>query len=114
VADRSAGRLPRPGRRPAILRTHPKEATGNTWEQPPASAPPSEITGNTYGGYNIDFPLVIADASVLAAYAGTGLHNGDALPHVVQYDFDGYNPDEPNPRRTCRSWPTRSRCPATA
>jgi len=95
VADRQLVDYRDPDADP-IPRTHPKEATGNTWEQPPASAPPSEITGNTYGGYNIDFPLVIADASAWP-YAGTGLHNGDALPHVVQYDFDGYNPDEPNP-----------------
>lgn len=79
-----------------IIRTHPNEATGNTWEQLPADAPPAEITGNTYGGYNIDFPLVIADASAWP-FAGSGLGNGAKLPHVVQYDFDGYDPQERNP-----------------
>jgi hypothetical protein len=79
-----------------IIHTNPDEATGNTWDQPPASAPASEITGDTYGGYNIDFPMVIADASAWP-FAGTGLRNGQRLPHVIQYDFDGYDADEPNP-----------------
>jgi hypothetical protein len=95
VADREMVDYRDPDADP-IIHKHPKEATGNTWEQPPAAAPSSEITGNTYGGYNIDFPLVIADAKAWP-FAHTGLHNGDALPHVVQFDFDGYNPDEPNP-----------------
>jgi hypothetical protein len=95
VADREMVDYRDPDADP-IIHTHPEQATGNTWAVPPASAPPSQVTGNSYGGYNIDFPMVIADAAAWP-FAGTGLHNGDKLPHVIQYDFDGYNPDDPNP-----------------
>lgn len=72
-----------------IYRTNPKDATGNTWAQPPADAPPSEITGDTYSGYGINAPMVISDASAWV-FAGTGLHNGSSLPHVVRSDYDHY------------------------
>jgi len=74
-----------------------RDATGNTWAQPPANAPASVITGNTYGGYGINDPLVIADASAWP-FAGTGVVRGTQLPHVVAHDFDHYVPGQPGPR----------------
>ena len=80
-----------------IYRTDPKDATGNTWAEPPADAPPSEITGDTYSGYGINAPMVISDASAWV-FTGTGLHNGSSLPHVVRSDYDRYVRNHFTPR----------------
>ena len=80
-----------------IIRTDPAEATGNTWAVPPASLPPSLIVGDTYGGYDIDAPMVISDAGAWP-FAGTGVSNGSSLPHVVRFDYDFYDPTQPGPQ----------------
>lgn len=74
------------------------EVTQNWWGQPPADAPASQIVGDTYIGYNNNqsFPLVVTDAHSWL-YAGTGLHNGQQIPNVLRYDFDGYDTARPNP-----------------
>ena len=80
-----------------IYRTDPKDATGNTWAEPPADAPPSQITGDTYSGYGINAPMVISDASAWV-FTGTGLRNGSSLPHVVRSDYDRYVRNHFTPR----------------
>jgi hypothetical protein len=80
-----------------IYATDPTDATGNTWAQPPADAAPSSITGNSYGGYGINAPLVITDAAAWP-FRGTGLSNGSSLAHVVRSDFDHVLPGQPGPR----------------
>ncbi len=80
-----------------IYATDPGDATGNTWAQPPANAPASEITGDTYGGYGIDAPLVVTDPTAWP-FAGTHLAAGAQLPHVVRYDYDHVVPGQPGPR----------------
>ena len=77
-----------------IYATDPVEATGNTWDQ--AGLPASAIVGDTYGGYNINDPMVIVDAAAWP-FQGTGLTNGEVLPHVIGSDFDGYDPAQHNP-----------------
>lgn len=79
-----------------IYKFNKQDATGNTWAAPPADDPPSLITGDTYGGYGINDPLVIADASAWV-FAGTGAHDGTALPHVIRSDFDHYVARQPGP-----------------
>lgn len=79
-----------------IFRRDPRDATGNTWAQPPADDPASVITGNTYGGYGIDAAMVVSDAASWP-FAGTGLRDGAALPHVVRSDYDHVVPRQPGP-----------------
>lgn len=72
------------------------EVSQNQWAQPPANLPASTLVGESYGGYGIDAPLVVSDASSWI-YAGTGLHNGSQLPGVIRYDFDTFVPTRPDP-----------------
>lgn len=77
-------------------RTDPSEVSQNEWIQPPASWSPSELVANTYLGAEFDDPLVVTDASSWL-YKGTGLRNGSQLPGVIQADYNGYVPSDPNP-----------------
>jgi len=70
--------------------------TGNTWAQPPTNLPASLIVGDTYGGYGIDDPMVIVDASAWP-FAKTGLVNGFKLDNVVNFDYDYYDVNSPGP-----------------
>jgi hypothetical protein len=70
--------------------------TGNTWAQPPTNLPASQIVGNTYGGYDINAPMIIVDASAWP-FKGTNVTNGFQLPHVVQFDFDHFVPGQEGP-----------------
>ena len=79
-----------------VLATDPAQVSQNTWNQAPASWPPNALVGNTYLGYGIDVPLVVADASSWL-YTGTGLRDGDQLPHVIASDYNGYVPGPSNP-----------------
>jgi hypothetical protein len=65
--------------------------TANTWAAPPTNLPAAQIVGDTYGGYGIDAPMIVVDASSWV-FAGTGLSNGASLPHVVKFDYDRYVP----------------------
>lgn len=71
--------------------------TGNTWAQPPTNLPASLIVGDTYGGYGIDDPMVIVDASAWP-FANTGLVNGSQLDNVVNFDYDYFDVNSPGPR----------------
>lgn len=72
------------------------EVTGNTWAQPPTNLPAAQIVGDTYGGYGINDPMVIVDASAWP-FQGTGLQNGSQLAGVVRFDYDHYVPANYDP-----------------
>ncbi|HYA44813.1 MAG TPA: N,N-dimethylformamidase beta subunit family domain-containing protein, partial [Acidimicrobiales bacterium] len=79
-----------------IYATNPQDATGNTWAQPPAAAPPSEIEGESYQGYGLDDPMVVTDP-VAWPWAGSGAAGGMQLKGVEAGDYDAYDVSEPNP-----------------
>ncbi|HET9058676.1 MAG TPA: N,N-dimethylformamidase beta subunit family domain-containing protein, partial [Acidimicrobiales bacterium] len=79
-----------------IYATDPKDATGDTWAQPPADLPPSQVVGDTYEGYGLDDPMVVTGAGSWP-FAGTGVVDGDKLDGVIAGDYDSYNPSSPNP-----------------
>jgi len=79
-----------------IYATDPQDATGNTWAQPPADAPPSELVGDTYQGYGLDDPMVVTNADAWP-FAGTGVVDGDQLGGVIAGDYDAYDTSQPNP-----------------
>lgn len=78
------------------LATNPSEVSQNTWDQAPASWPPSALVGSTYFGYGITAPLVVTDPSSWL-YRGTGLAAGAQVPGVVASDVNGYNPGSGEP-----------------
>ena len=66
------------------------EVTGNTWSSPPTSWSANALIGEVYSGYlepGLAAPFVVADASSWV-FAGTGLHDGSALPRVIASDID--------------------------
>ncbi len=79
-----------------IYATDPLNATGNTWEQPPADDPPSEVVGDTYQGYGLDDPMVVTDANSWP-FAGTGVTNGTRLNGIEAGDYDAYDTTQPDP-----------------
>jgi hypothetical protein len=79
-----------------IYQSDPQLATANTWNQSPLDAPPSEIVGNTYGGYGIDDPMVITNPTAWP-FTGTGVTLGTQLPHVISGDYDHYLAGQPGP-----------------
>jgi hypothetical protein len=79
-----------------IYATDPGDATGNTWAEPPADAPPSEVVGDTYQGYGLDDPMVVTDAAAWP-FAGTGAVDGEQLDGVEAGDYDAYDTSEDNP-----------------
>ena len=79
-----------------IYATDPDNATGNTWAQPPADDPPSEVVGDTYQGYGLDDPMVVTDAGAWP-FAGTGVTDGTQLKGVEAGDYDAYDTTEPDP-----------------
>ncbi|HET6874379.1 MAG TPA: N,N-dimethylformamidase beta subunit family domain-containing protein [Acidimicrobiales bacterium] len=95
----------------------PKQVTGNTWSDPPASWSQVPFVGEQYTGYvepgykPVD--LVVYDGSSWL-FAGTGLKSGDKVPGLLVSDFDqvepGMSPDNvevlahsPMPRREVQS-----------
>jgi hypothetical protein len=95
----------------------PKQVTGNTWSDPPASWSQVPFVGEQYTGYvepgykPVD--LVVYDGSSWL-FAGTGLKSGDTVPGLLVSDFDqvepGLSPDDvqvlahsPMPRREVQS-----------
>jgi len=68
----------------------PDQVTGNTWSSPPTDWSEVPFVGELYSGYlngPHTAPFVVYDASAWI-YAGTGLHDGDSLPDVVESDVD--------------------------
>ncbi|MGH9169854.1 MAG: N,N-dimethylformamidase beta subunit family domain-containing protein [Acidimicrobiales bacterium] len=72
-------------------KANPLEVTGNAWFSPPTDWPESGFTGEMYAGYiepgEPAAPFVVWDASSWLL-KGTGLHDGSAIPGVIQADFD--------------------------
>jgi len=79
-----------------IYATDPRDATGNTWAQPPANDPPSEVVGDTYQGYGLDDPMLVTDASVWP-FAGSGATDGMQLAGVEAGDYDAYDTTQEGP-----------------
>jgi hypothetical protein len=79
---------------------NPLEVTGNTWFSPPTNWPESGFTGEMYAGYlepgEPSAPFVVEDANAWI-FKGTGLHDGSAIPGVIQADFDHVAPSWPMP-----------------
>jgi hypothetical protein len=69
----------------------PALATANSWSVPPLNDPPSQIVGNTYGGYGIHAAMVVVNPTAWP-FAGLGLTNGSQLPGVIGGDYDHYQP----------------------
>jgi hypothetical protein len=79
-----------------IYATDPGDATGNTWAQPPADDPPSDVVGDTYQGYGLDDPMVVTDAGVWP-FAGSGATDGTQLDGVEAGDYDAYDTTQEGP-----------------
>jgi hypothetical protein len=79
-----------------IYATDPGDATGNTWAQPPADDPPSEVVGDTYQGYGLDDPMVVTDADAWP-FAGAGATDGMLLNGVEAGDYDAYDTTQEDP-----------------
>jgi hypothetical protein len=78
----------------------PLEVTANTWGSPPTDWPESGFVGEMYAGYlepgTAGAPFVVQDAKAWI-FRGTGLHDGSALPGVIEADFDHVSADFPMP-----------------
>lgn len=74
------------------------EVSQNSWAQPPANQPSSQLVGATYIGYDngASVPLVVTDPTSWL-YTGTGLRAGAKVPGVMRTDFQAYLPGEPGP-----------------
>jgi hypothetical protein len=59
------------------------------FRDPPVNRPEQSILGDSFNDYNssTNFPWVVSDASSWL-FAGTGLHNGDSIAHMVGYEYD--------------------------
>jgi hypothetical protein len=68
------------------------------FNSPPLNRPEQTILGVMYNGYNShrDFPWVVSDASHWLL-AGTGLKNGESIPHIVGYEYDALSSAFPVP-----------------
>ncbi|HXQ62444.1 MAG TPA: N,N-dimethylformamidase beta subunit family domain-containing protein [Acidimicrobiales bacterium] len=71
--------------------------TGPAWSAPPTSWPESQLIGSMYQDVGADADLVVADPSSWV-WAGTGVTAGQKLPHVVQGEYDRFDPALPGPR----------------
>jgi hypothetical protein len=80
VAYRSATEDP-------VTETQPVASTPNEWGDPPLDRPSSDVIGETYGGYDVDAPMVVTDPSAWV-FAGTGATAGTQLPGVIGGDYD--------------------------
>jgi hypothetical protein len=76
------------------------DVTGNAWYSPPANWPESGFVGEMYAGYlepgTPPAPFVVEDANAWI-FKGTGLHNGSAIPGVIEADFDHVSTSWPMP-----------------
>jgi len=81
-------------------KANPLEVTGNAWFSPPSDWPESGFVGEMYAGFlepgSPPAAFVVYDANAWI-FKGTGLHNGSALPGVIQADFDHVAPSWPMP-----------------
>ena len=68
------------------------------FSDPPLNRPEQTILGVEYNNYNSsrDFSWVVSDANQWL-FAGTGLKNGDSIPHIVGYEYDAISSHFPIP-----------------
>jgi hypothetical protein len=69
------------------------------WRDPPVNRPEQTLLGIQYTAdvtYGHNVPYVVTDSHHWV-YAGTGLHDGDAIPGIVGYEMDRAMPDYPAP-----------------
>jgi hypothetical protein len=66
------------------------------WRAPPLDHPESTLIGEAYECNPVDADMVVTDTSSWL-YAGTGLHDGDHLSHLVGTEYDRWNPQMPGP-----------------
>jgi len=66
------------------------------WRSPPVSRPESDLLGAMYECAYTHADLVVADAGSWV-FAGTGLHDGDAIPGAVDMEVDRIFPNAPTP-----------------
>lgn len=71
--------------------------TGPEWSAPPTSWPESQLIGSMYQDVGADADLVVTDPSSWV-WAGTGVTAGQKLPHVIQGEYDRFDPTLPGPR----------------
>jgi hypothetical protein len=67
------------------------------WREMPTPRPESTLTGLVYECNPVDVAGVVADATSWV-FDGTGLHNGDHVPHLIGTEYDRVNPQAPTPR----------------
>jgi hypothetical protein len=71
--------------------------TAPSWDSPPTSWPESELIGDMYQDVGADADLVVADSSSWL-WSGTGVSDGQHLPHVVQGEYDRFDSAVAGPR----------------
>jgi hypothetical protein len=85
---------------PANGHGDPREVTGNTWANAPASWPEEDFVGEAYNGFLEpdvkQAPLQVAEGSSWI-FAGTGLGDGAAVPGVIGSDVDSLEPETGHP-----------------
>lgn len=80
---------------PANGHGDPREVTGNTWANPPASWPEESFVGEAYNGF---LEPDVKQAALQVAkgsswiFAGTGLQDGALVPGVIGSDVDSLEP----------------------
>jgi hypothetical protein len=84
-----AGRDPVYGTRPDLVTAD--------FRADPMPDPESSLVGVYYDGYPADAPYVVT-APDHWVFAGTGVRQGDAFPHLVGVEYDRVNPSVPTPR----------------
>ena len=72
------------------------EQVTTSWRESPHARPESSLIGQQYECNPVDAPMVIVKASSWI-FEGTGLQNGDKLPHIVLGEYDRVMPDSPTP-----------------
>lgn len=78
----------------------PFDVTGNTWSAPPTNWNATSLVGEFYSGYirpgRPSAPMVVYDASAWI-FKGMGLTAGQAIPNVINSDFDHVDAAGPPP-----------------
>ncbi len=72
------------------------ELTTVNWEQAPINNPESTMIGSMYQSVGANDNLIVTDATSWL-FSGCGLTDGQALPGVVQGEYDRYVPGFPGP-----------------
>ena len=79
------------------LNGHDDADVTSDWPSGPDPRPESVLIGNMYQSNPVDAALVVVTPSAWGL-AGTGMRNGDSLPHVVGSEYDAFDLSVPGPR----------------